>query len=264
MNRTALIVATLAAIVGAALLWIYKQRFEEKASGGQEVRVLMATADIPLGAKLTPKLVGARGLPEAYVEDRHIRIADAKRIMGIRVRSRVKAGEPILWSDLAITGAEARDLASLITPGMRAVAIPATASSTFNGLLRPGDRVDVLLTTVGSDEQRMTIPLLQNLLVLATGQDVDRDAEQSQARSSRRATVTVGVTVEQSQVLTFGRSRGELTLVLRNPDDIRIAEGLPETTMEDIVQPQRRARVQRTRPQNQDQTPTPPDIENVR
>jgi pilus assembly protein CpaB len=244
-------------------LWIYKERFEEKASGGQEVRVLIATGDIPLGAKLTPRLVGARGLPEAYLEDRHIRIGDAKRIMGIRVRSRVKAGESILWSDLAITGAEARDLASLVTPGMRAVAIPATAPSTFNGLLRPGDRVDVLLTTLGSSEQRMTIPLLQNLLVLATGQDVEREAEQSNARANRRATITLGVTVEQSQVLTFGRTRGELTLVLRNPDDIRIAEGLPETTMADIVQPARRARVQKSRPTTPELPPAS-DIENVR
>jgi len=262
MNRTAFVVATAAAALGVALLWIYKERFETKASGGREVQVLMATADVPLGAKLSPELVGARGLPEAYVEDRHIRIADAKRIMGIRVRSRVKAGESILWSDLAITGAEARDLASLVTPGMRAVAIPATAPSTFNGLLRPGDRVDVLLTTVGGTDQRMTIPLLQNLLVLATGEDLDRATERTNGRSRRRSTVTLGVTIEQSQVITFGRSRGDLTLVLRNPDDIRVASGLPETTMADVIQPARRARVQHSKPRV---APAPTaDIEHVR
>ena len=41
----------------------------------------------------------------------------------------------------------------------------------------------------------------------------------------------------------------KLALVLRNPEDIAIIEGLPETNIDDIFEPTRRANVSRRRRQ---------------
>jgi len=265
MNVKALIAAAVGAAIGLYMLWVYKQRFEAEASGGRKVGVVIVTRDVPIGSKITPDRLAIRDLPESYVEPRHIRATDAQRIVGVRVRTRLEANESILWSDLATSGGEARDLASLVRPGMRAISIKATATASFDGLLRPGDRVDVLLTTerVGTKE-RITFSLEQNLLVLASGRDVGGDeTSQSGRRKGRMATVTLAATLEQAQVLAFGIDRGDFTLVLRNPDDIATVEGLPEATVDTIMEPAAKKRLRRRRSRPTEPTEPVEGIERV-
>ena len=244
MKGKALLAALVLALVGVALLLVYKNRFEERASGGAPVQVLMATQDIPLGTVLTDRMLGVRRIPASYVEFRHIRASEAPRIIGVRVSMEVKANESILWTDLATTSGERRDLSSLVRSGMRAITIRADATSAFGGLLRPGDRVDAFLTVSRDRDEagRVTIPLLQNVIVLAVGQDTGALAEQTSSRRfSAVNQVTLSVSVAQAQLLAFATERGRLTLVLRNPDDIAVVEDLPETTVENILEAERRA-----------------------
>jgi pilus assembly protein CpaB len=263
MNTKAIAAAVAAAILGVVMLFMYMQRFEDEASGGEPVLVLTAVQDIPLGVALTQEMMVARELPTAYLEDRHITVADQERVIGVRVVGGVRAGESILWSDLATTTDTSRDLSSLVRNGMRAITIQADQSATFGGLVRPGDRVDVLMTltrpgaaqTAAVEDERVTIALLQNLLVLAAGQDTG--ALQRTARTPTQMNdVTLSTTVEQAQLLAFSQQRGRLTLLLRHPDDIEVIEGLPETTTDDIITPERREERQRTRPRAS--TPTTP------
>ena len=244
MNRKALVAALIIALIGVALLLLYKKRFEDKVSGGAPVAVLMAVQDIPLGTVLTDRMLGVRYMPEAYVEFRHIRARDASRIIGVRMSMEVKANESILWSDLATTTGERRDLSSLVRNGMRAITIRADATSGFGGLLRPGDRVDAFLTVSRADDNdaRVTIPLLQNVIVLAVGQDTGAIQDGNARRAASISQVTLGVTVTQAQLVAFATDRGRLTLVLRNPDDIAILKDLPETTVDDILEAERKAR----------------------
>jgi pilus assembly protein CpaB len=244
MNRKALVAALIIALIGVALLLLYKKRFEDKVSGGAPVAVLMAVQDIPLGTVLTDRMLGVRYMPEAYVEFRHIRARDASRIIGVRMSMEVKANESILWSDLATTTGERRDLSSLVRNGMRAITIRADATSGFGGLLRPGDRVDAFLTVsrANDNDARVTIPLLQNVIVLAVGQDTGAIQDGNARRAASISQVTLGVTVTQAQLVAFATDRGRLTLVLRNPDDIAILKDLPETTVDDILEAERKAR----------------------
>jgi pilus assembly protein CpaB len=249
VKNKALVAAALAAALGIGLLWLYKQRFETRVSGGPRVGVLIATRDIPMGTRLTPALLGIRSLPQAYLEERHLRASEAQRIIGVRVRTRLRANESILWSDLSTTSGDARNLAELVPPGMRAIAIPAKVSSSFEGLLQPGDRVDALMTSKKAEntQDKVTVPLLQNLLVLALGEDLgeDKTERNAEGRRARRATVTLGVTVEQSEVLAFAAEQGDLTLTLRHPDDITIVDDLPETSLANVMRPEQRAALQR-------------------
>ena len=117
MNRTAILAALVAAAVGVGLLLLYMKRFEEEKSGGVPVRVLMARTDIPLGAQITETMLAERDLPSSYVEERHIRAEDAQRIIGIRVSMGVKANSSILWTDLATTSEQRRDLSGMSSIG---------------------------------------------------------------------------------------------------------------------------------------------------
>lgn len=262
MNSKAILAAVGAAVLGIVMLGLYMQRFEDEASGGEPILVLTAVQDIPLGVALSAEMIVARELPAAYLEDRHITVADQERVMGVRVVSGIRAGESILWTDLATTTDTSRDLSSLVRNGMRAITIQADQSATFGGLVRPGDRVDVLMTltrpssgpTISLDEDRVTIALLQNLLVLAAGQDTGAIQRSATARAPTQMNdVTLSTTVEQAQLLAFSQQRGRLTLLLRHPDDITVIEGLPETTTDDIIEPERRETRQRTVPR-----PPPP------
>jgi pilus assembly protein CpaB len=265
MNTKALIIAIGAAALGLVLLLLYKQRFEAEASGGVPVRVLIAVQDIPLGAALAENMMGYRLIPQAYLEDRFIRYSDVRRIIGVRVSNGLRANQTVMWTDLATASDARRDLSSLVSTGMRAITVRADITNSFGGLLRPGDRVDVLgtLSRTGGETDRVTIPLLQNVLVLAAGRDTGGEAQRQTVNGTANSNspveisqITLSVSMEEAQLLTYASDRGGsggrhtgLTLVLRNPEDIAILEGVPETNIEDIFEPARRANVSRRRRQ---------------
>jgi pilus assembly protein CpaB len=259
VTRKAIIAAAICGVAGLVMLLLYMQRFEEEASGGPPVAVLVARREIPLGAAITEELLGTRAIPQSYVEDRHIPASEAPRIIGVRVTSGVRADESLLWTDLATTSEQRRDLSALVRSGMRAITIRADVAASFGGLLRPGDRVDVLLTVERDQRQHVTIPLLQNLLVLASGRDTGAPVRPGERRTTYQGgtvnQVTLSVTLEQAAVLALSQEQGRLTLVLRNPDDIALVDNPPETTTADIIEPDRRAQIQRRQPSSS--TPEP-------
>lgn len=227
MKKVGLIISVGAAVASLGLGQLYFQRLEAEVSGGPKVAVLVAAADVPVGATLTEERLAVRDIPLAYVEARQVKASELKKVVGGRVTAGLRANETLLWSDLAKFSDQSRVLSGLVQQGSRAVALDGR-SSDFQGLLRPGDRVDVLLTT-GEKVQGTTVTILQNLLVLSVGSNIARVDEQASKSPVRGGGVTVSATLEQAQVLAQAEQRGRLTLVLRNADDITVIEGLPET-----------------------------------
>jgi len=234
MKRTILLGTVAAALGATALGHVYLGRLEDDVSGGPKVAVLVAAQDIPVGAALSEERLAVRDVPRAYVEGRNVRAADSKKVLGGRVAGGLKAGEVLLWSDLEKFQGPTRVLSGLIQQGSRAVAIDSRAAD-FQGLLRPGDRVDVLLTTGGRDDGG-TLTLLQNLLLLSVGGSTVRGDDSSAAKASfRGGSVTVSVTLVPPQVTRWRAGRGRLTLTLHSSGDIEVVEGLAETTAKDLV-----------------------------
>jgi pilus assembly protein CpaB len=189
--------------------------------------VLSLARDANRGTTLERALLGVRQIPESYVESRHIPAGELARILGTRLAVAGRAGESLLWSDLVELEASGRDLAGLVPPGMRAITI-ARGPVGSAGLLRPGDLVDVLFTSHGTDQAVMTRTLLQAVLVLAVGSDTGQLDGDRNERSAHE--LTLGVDAAAAQLLAHAEARGELRAVLRNPDDLRILDGLPDTT----------------------------------
>jgi hypothetical protein len=46
--------------------------------------VLVVAQDVPSGTALADKHLAVRDLPQAYVEGRHVRASDVKRVLGAR------------------------------------------------------------------------------------------------------------------------------------------------------------------------------------
>jgi len=238
LKKPALIAAGVSAVAGLGLSHLYLTRLEAEVSGGTKVSVLVVSEDTPIGAVITEDKLAVRDVPQAYVEERNVRASEAKKVIGVRVGGGLRANEALLWSDLEKFSEHTRVLSALVQNGLRAVTVDAHAAD-FDGLLRPGDRVDVLFTTPGKDaEGGTTTTLLQNLLVLSVGTDLGRRDDAKNGDSSvagRVGSVTLSATLEQAQLLTQAKERGKLGLTLRNPEDIQLVEGVPETSARDVI-----------------------------
>lgn len=238
MNRQPLLIAMTLMVAGSAMLYVYMQRFEQEVAGGSLISVVTATEDLPLGSSIRRNTLAIRAVPQKYIETRHIRASEVERIIGTKISTSVKANEALLWTDLATGQEHGRDLSSLVQSGMRAVTIPVDLGSSFSGLLRPGDRVDVLYTTQTEMGSKL-VPLLQNILVLASGRDTGETNDKT-TDAMLSNVVSLSVTLQQAQILAYAKDKGKLTLTLRNPDDIAVIENLPETDSNDFLEAQKR------------------------
>jgi pilus assembly protein CpaB len=233
IHRIALVAALLMAGAGYYLLQEYKVRFEAEATGGNKVQVLMVTRNLDTDTRISREMLGVRAIPRAYVDERHIPASQLRAVIGARTSSQLKATESLLWSDLDGNERRARSLANMVGAGKRAITIAASGESVFGGLLQPGDRVDALLTRETGVQGAGTLPLAQNLLVLAVGSRTDnrpagpaKPDNRAAPRPSSIGTVTLAVSLEQAQELTLARQFGTISLVLRNPDDVRVVRNL--------------------------------------
>jgi pilus assembly protein CpaB len=233
------------AALGAALLAIYIRQFQLTASGGAPVRLLAFRKDVPAGALIDEEMLITHVVPESYVESRQVLASEKPKVLGVRTAIDLEANQTLAWTDLVSTRRERSSLSARIPSGMRAMSIEQPARKAFGQLLRPGDRVDVLLTKVkpGSEHRTVTIPLLQNILVLAVGNNVG--ATYSEVGRGRTDFVTLLLTVDQASLLAHAKQDGHLALTLRNENDIEITEGLLETDDLDVLERERRVLKQR-------------------
>jgi len=221
------------------LLQLYIRRLENDIRGGDPVDVLLARMDIPAGSILTTQHLTEYRIPEKFVSGRNVAASDLRHVVGTRVSTTVRANDPLLWTDIAKMR-EDRSLAGMVQPGMVAVSISGT---TFDGLLGPGDRVDVVHVTSAQSKGlemedgtfRRAVTLLQSVLVLAVGSQMDR------SKQLAGSTVTLLVSPEQAQLLILSKSNGSLQLVLRHPEDLAVREPVTAITTQDLVDPKRRA-----------------------
>ncbi|MGZ3420776.1 MAG: Flp pilus assembly protein CpaB [Polyangiales bacterium] len=234
MNKSALIAAFLMAILGGFLLFAYLKKFEDEASGGAPVKLLVARKAIEPGTVVTEDMLATRVVPAAYVETRAVREVEKSRVVGLRMATPVQAQQTLMWTDLAITADDKRDLSSLVQPGMRAVGVRASNDDKSFALMRPGDRVDVIATmpVEGSSDKRQSVVLLQNVLVLAVGLDTssEQGAKSGGSPSSQDLLLNLSCTLPEAQLLSLAAEKGRLSVALRNPDDVRITDSIADLT----------------------------------
>jgi pilus assembly protein CpaB len=225
MNRRALVISAALTLLGSAVLVAYVRKLERSVRGGPTTAVLVLLEDTSPGTALTRQRLGARELPQSYLESRHVEARAIDQVVGLSLAVEAKANETLLWTDLASMRRPERQLSKLVPEGMRAFTLAASASPTQ--LLTPGDRVDVLLVPesgTATATRASAMLAAQNVLVLAIGDDLGHPAARTERGTTRAGHATLSVTVAQSKALAEAERRGSLRLVLRNPDDITISD----------------------------------------
>lgn len=227
-HSKALTIALISGVTAATLGWLYMDRFESDVSGGSQVSVLTTSRDIPPGTELAPNMIAVRHVPAAYVDDRAVLARDQHKVVGIEVVTPLKAQQTLQWTDLAVR-TDTRNVSQLVAPGKRAMTIRAKATDNAgNGLIQPGDYVDVFAVVDGRGDRTSAL-LLQRVLVIAVGTDTEQASGKPDSKNRRDdRLLTLSLDVDETQLLSLAAEQGRLAVALRNPTDQRVFDDMPD------------------------------------
>ena len=130
----------------------------------------------------------------------------------------VSTNELFLPSKLASKEAGA-GLPPVIAPGYRALSVRVNDVIGVAGYTLPGTRVDVVVT-LNPTKQPTDVTskvILTNVLVLASGTKIERDAKDNKPIAVN--VVTMLVNPDEAERLTLASTEGKIQLALRNPMD---------------------------------------------
>jgi pilus assembly protein CpaB len=182
--------------------------------------VLVAAKSLPLGTILTADMLVFQPWPKDMVEQAYFLKGkvDPATLVGKVVRHTIMSGQPIPQTGLVGPG-ESGFLAAALSPGMRAITVPVSDTTSVAGFVFPGDRIDLILTqeTVGGDGAALKTSetIVRNLRVLAIDQRVDDTSTQAQV--GRLATLEV--TPKLVEKIAVAQRIGSLSLSLRSIAD---------------------------------------------
>jgi pilus assembly protein CpaB len=139
------------------------------------------------------------------------------------VRNAITAGQPVTRGSLV--GPQDRGfLAAALAPGMRAITVPVSVSSSVAGFVFPGDHIDLMLTQQvqgGGDGPALKVSetIIRNLRVLATDQRITSTDEEGKTKVQTFSNVTLEVTPKIAEKISVAQSLGSLSLSLRSIAD---------------------------------------------
>ena len=235
--RTLIIMVSALACAGVAAVGVNQVLSGAGSSSASVKAVIVAKVEIPRGTTITAEFIESRPYPKGMLPEGTVALAEDA--LGRTVMNHLVKGELVLDAKLAPKGAKG-GIASLIPPGMRAIAIQIPNVATgVGGFILPGNKVDVLVTM--NDDQReirgnlSTLTLLENVEILAVDQRIDSPAENKVDVKEMRS-VTLLCSPEQAARLNLGMNKGTLHLSLRNPTDDK-TKGPRPAQMADIRPP---------------------------
>lgn len=180
-------------------------------------RVAVAKVAIPLGTKLVPEQMMVVQFPPESTPDGAFE--SPEKLAGRVAVVNIAAREPITEARLAPEGT-AGGLSAVIPEGYRAMTVKVDDVVGISGFIMPGTLVDVVVVMDPGDKSTqdpISKIVLQNIKVLANGQNIDKPENQRDANSVKA--VTLLVSPDQAEKLALASSEGKLQLVMRNSID---------------------------------------------
>lgn len=221
MRNKRLVIALLAAIGFGLIAALSVSRYLSSAQAYTRNlnNIVVAKVDIPVGSKIVAEQLAVAQFPKNVTPDGAFPAIDDK-LIGRVATIRISAREPITESRLAPVGS-AGGLSSVIPDGYRAMTVKVDDIVGISGFIMPGTLVDVVVVidppSKDGNQSKVSKIVLQNIKVLANGQNIDKPKNDREAE--RVKAVTLQVTPEQAEKLALAATEGELQLVMRNSVD---------------------------------------------
>src|SRR5512139_1358155 len=179
------------------------------------VEVVVAATSIAPGETFSDGNLARKSIPASGAGVRNVPAGEFELLLGGRSRTPVEPGEPVLWTDVE-EPYDTKPFSREIAHGRRAMTLGVEASSSFAGLLHPGDRVDLLCESDGKGREG-TPRWVRNIPVAAVDRDHDPLGKPADSRDA--ATVTLLVTPAEGLWIAASAGSGKVHWFLRNPDD---------------------------------------------
>lgn len=221
-DRKVLWIAVTCGALAALLLFFYLRG--QKAPFGNPMPIAVAKVDLAAGHVLKPDDIAIVERPSAFVTGDNIIEEKAKYIWNRPLAVQIQQGQPLLWSFIN-SAPERNEVSERLNKDYndRGVTITVDEVKGIAGHLTANDRVDVLGTftipgrTPNAAPEFKTKTLLQCVSVLAVG-----PAQSGQQSFGVPTSVTLKVSPDEAALLSFAESVGQLRLILRNPEDLKL------------------------------------------
>jgi pilus assembly protein CpaB len=180
--------------------------------------IFVAQEDIPMGDPISPQLLQQEEWPKDKIPPSAL--AKIEDIENRRPKSIIFKGSPILDNQLWPKGNNAGGAQPYIPKGYKVVAVKVDDVSALGGILRPGDRVDVLVymqsdPTHGVRRTEVRT-FLQDVKVFGINEVFEPDAAGGDKKLSNARTIELLLTPRQAQAATLASEMGKIRLSLRS------------------------------------------------
>lgn len=239
MNARRLLLALFVALsVSAVFTYIVGKKVLNK--NKKTNKYVVANKPLDAGEMLKPASLEMVDWPESVPLPGGFQKAEA--LNGRIVLYPLAKGEPIIERQLAAPGSGA-GLGAKIPEGMRAISLKSDDVVGVAGFLLPGTHVDVLETdrAVGASGRPDTTTVLQDVEVLAAGQQMEPDPE---GKPSRVPVVTLLLKPADAEKVVQASAVASIHFVLRNGSD---RTHFADTSLDEETTPGAKPGVRRTR-----------------
>jgi len=220
LDRRTLIVLVGAVILAlfASLLYAALSRPAAPPPVAEKRTIVVAGIDIPAHTTITTSMLTAEEKPAAGLEPDAVNASQASAIIGTTSLIAIPKGSDVT---MRLVGHPSEvSLAVSLVPGERAIAIPIDRVKGINGLIQPGDRVDVIaIVPPRGNEAPVARTILRAVKVLAIGRGLDATSASPGPDVDSAPTATLDVTPAQADELALADSNSQLRLTLRSPKE---------------------------------------------
>lgn len=218
-DRQSTIMLGIALVAGALAMWGARQHIHgriqqiEAQARVPTVQRIVAARDLPAGVRIRTDHLAVRSFPSELISSDSLSPESLAVIEGRLLRTPLRAGDILLPVHAATE--KGAPFSARLGEGRRAITMPIDAINSASGLLEPGDLID-LYVSFDHQRRRITAPLLQGVLVLATGTSTEAGLEHE---GQGYSTVTLDTAPEDAIKLVAARQSGSITALLRRADD---------------------------------------------
>ena len=238
MNKKNALLPLMFAIAAAVIYFLILRMAQsslQKAS--TSVTVAVAKVDIPEGKVINRGFITRKEIPSAYVQRNAFVLSKGDNINDIEnLVTRVAIAKDDQITKTALTSLSPDAGISLkVSPNYRAFILD--VSNNVSNLVKPGDKVDILLTfeasLKGGTKENMAATILQNITVLGVGSNLGQgldsagkaanaEKEANAAAFSDRSVLSLALTPLEAQYLALAQQEGEITIVVRSNGDTKM------------------------------------------
>ncbi|KJR98325.1 MAG: pilus assembly protein CpaB [Peptococcaceae bacterium BRH_c4a] len=226
------IILIAAVIFGMAASWgtyQYLKNMENTyKSSGNFVPVAVAKLRIPARSIINEQMVDFTEMPSNYINPAVL--GKPEDVIGKISKTDIYPGEQILRNKVASSNDPGEGLAALVEPGRRAMTVAVNDVTGVAGMLKPGDKVDILGTVVVGKET-LTSLVVQDIKILAVNRTT---ANLSAEKQPQTGTITLSLNPWEAQHVTIASEKGSIRILLRTPADEAKVQ-VPSTNINHLV-----------------------------